>query len=125
MYIKYNMNPCDKRTIDCTVRALATLFDEQWDRIYIRLCIKGLNMCDMPSSKAVIDSFLWDAGYIRRIPPKGTTIEEFTKRHKNGKYLLATNSHVVPAMFGNYVDTWDSGREIVLFYWEELNDKRI
>lgn len=120
MYIEYNQNPCKKRTIDCTVRALATLLGEEWDKIYIKICIKGLNMCDMPSSKSVINAFLWDAGYLRRIPPEGMTVREFTERHQHGKYLLATDSHVVPSMFGNYVDTWDSGSELILFYWEEI-----
>ena len=120
MYIEYNQNPCEKRTIDCTVRALATLLGEEWDKIYIKLCIKGFNMCDMPSSKSVIDAFLWDSGFRRRIPPKGTTVREFTDRHPHGCYLLATDSHVVPSMFGNYVDTWDSGTELILFYWEEI-----
>lgn len=121
MFIEYNQNTCKKRTIDCTVRALATLLGESWDNIYVKLCLEGFELCDMPSSKAVVDSFLFGSGYAKRIPPNGITVRDFSERHPRGRYLLATDSHVVPVISGNYIDTWDSGQEIPLFYWEENN----
>ncbi len=122
MYIRYNQNPCDRRTIDCTVRALSTLLDEDWNTVYIELCMLGYKLCDMPSSKAVVNNFLISEGFRRHITPdgeEGYTVEEFAEEHPKGRYLLATDSHVVPVINGNYIDTWDSGREVPLFYWKE------
>ena len=121
MYIKYNQNPCDKRTIDCTVRALATLLNEDWDAVYVQLCMKGYELCDMPSSKATVNHFLQSMGYKRHIAPDNFpykyTVEDFANDYPDGSYLLTTDSHVVPVIDGNYIDTWDSGNEIPLFYW--------
>lgn len=123
MYIKYNMNPCDKRTIDCSVRALSALMDKDWDTVYLQLVMTGFGMCDMPSSKAVINEYLRAAGYQRYLTPDkvgGYTVRDFSEEHRTGKYLLATDSHVVPVISGNYIDTWDSGLECPLFYWKKV-----
>ena len=34
-----------------------------------------------------------------------------------GKYLLATGTHVVTVIDGDYYDTWDSGDEIPIYYF--------
>lgn len=123
MFIKYNENPCDKRTIDCTVRALSTLLDEEWDLVYVQLCVLGYDRCDMPSSKAVVNDFLHGRGFRRfmcpDLYPECQTVEDFCNEHPVGIYLLATDSHVVAVINGNYIDTWDSGREIPIFYWQK------
>jgi hypothetical protein len=123
MFIRYNENPCNNRTIDCTVRALSTLLNEEWDQVYLQLCMVGYDMCDMPSSKAVVNRFLKDRGFTRHIPPEKCpdcyTVEDFAKESPEGKYLLCTDSHVVCLIDGNWTDTWDSGKEIILFYWKK------
>ena len=123
MFIEYNINPCDKRTIDCTVRALSVLFNEDWNSVYIQLCILGYDMCDMPSSKTVINQYMRGRGYFRHVCPDKypfcQTVREFANENPNGTYLLATDSHVVPVINGDYIDTWDSGNEVPMFYWKK------
>lgn len=122
MFIQYNVNPCDNRGIDCTVRAIATLLGKDWHRIYVELCVIGYNVCNMPSSKQVVNKYLEELGYRRFVTSEqtgGYTIKDFANEHRYGHFLLATDSHVVPVIDGNYIDTWDSGNEIALFYWEE------
>lgn len=122
-YIKYNENPCDKRTIDCTVRALSTILGRHWERVYVSLCLLGYDMCDMPSSKAVVSEFLKQEGFERHVIPDSCpfcyTVEEFARNNNHGTYLLATDTHVVPVIDGYYIDTWDSGEEIPIYYWEK------
>ena len=122
-YIRYNKNPCGKHTTDCTVRALSLLFDEEWDSIYLQLCLIGLSMCEMPSQKAVVNEFMKQNGYQRYIIPDTCpacyTVADFTRDHPHGTYLLATDSHVVVSIDGHYVDNWDSGLELPLFYWSK------
>lgn len=119
-YIKYNQNPCDKLVGDCTVRALATLLGRHWERIYVSLCLLGYDMCDMPSSKSVVSEYLKQEGFERHIIPEncmGCTVEEFARRNNHGTYLLATDTHVVPVIDGYYIDSWNSGNEIPIYYW--------
>lgn len=122
-YINYNKNPCQKRTIDCSVRALSTLLDRPWDDVYLELCLLGYTICDMPSSKATINEYLSSLGYKRGVIPDSCpncyTIREFTQDNPHGRYLLATDTHVIPVIDGDYIDTWDSGNEIPLFFWEK------
>lgn len=120
-YVKYNENPCGKFTTDCTVRALSTLMNERWDVVYLQLCLIGLTMCEMPSTKAVIHEYLRRNGYLRyTIPnryPADYSVRDFAEDHKYGTYLLTTDSHVVPVIDGCWIDNWDSAEEIILFYW--------
>lgn len=120
-YIRHNENPCDIRTIDCTVRALAAILNETWNSIYIQLCVTGYDMCDMPSSKAVISRFLKSKGFTCHVIEDSEKVAHFAEIHPRGRYLLATNTHVVPVIDGDYIDTWDSGQEIPLFYWKRGN----
>lgn len=121
-YVRYNENPCGKRTMDCTVRALSALLGIDWGEAYIQLCILGYDMCDMPSSKAVVHEFLRNRGFARSAIPDSCpycySVRDFCVEHPEGAFLLATDTHVIPVMDGDYVDTWDSGGEIPLFYWE-------
>lgn len=122
-YIQFNENPCDKRKNDCSVRALSTLLDEEWDLVYVQLCVLGYEMCDMPSSKAVVSNFLHGRGYKRHACedsyPKCKTVKEFCNEHSIGRYLLATDSHVVCCINGNWIDTWNSADEPLIYYWEK------
>lgn len=78
-------------------------------------------MSDWGNSNRVWMAYLKDIGYkITLLPsdcPDCYTIEDFTKDYPKGKYLLATGSHIVAVIDGNYYDTWDSGKEIPVYYF--------
>ena len=80
-------------------------------------------MHDMPSSNAVWGSFLQKIGYVRKIIPNTCpecyTVKEFCMDNSRGKFLLATGTHVIAVINGNYYDTWDSGNEIPIYYWRK------
>jgi hypothetical protein len=120
-YVQLNINPCEKYTNDCTVRALSVLMDESWEGIFLELCLLGLKMCEMPSQKAVIHQYLKKYGFQRYVIsndfPADYSVRDFAEDHPEGKFLLATDSHVIPVISGNYIDSWDSGAELPLFYW--------
>lgn len=80
-------------------------------------------MKDMPSSNEVWQSYLINKGFKRFIVPNTCpncyTVKQFCEEHKNGIYLLATGSHVIAVIGGNYFDTWDSGNEVIIFYFHK------
>ena len=53
--------------------------------------------------------------------PDCYTIADFCNDHPYGTYILATGTHVVAVIDGDYYDTWDSGNEIPIFYWQKEN----
>lgn len=123
MYRQYNANPEAKRSGDCTVRAISKLLNRSWEEVYISLCAYGLKMYDMPSSNAVWGAYLADKGFSRHIVPNSCpmcyTVADFANDNPCGTYLLALNGHVVTVVDGCYFDSWDSGEEVVLYYWRK------
>lgn len=126
MFREYNNNPKGHYVGDCVVRAISKVMSRPWEKVYVELAIQGFMMCDMPSSNHVWGAYLMSEGYKRNIVPNTCpdcyTVADFVKDHETGKYVLATGSHVVAVCDGDYFDTWDSGDEIPIYYWEEVED---
>lgn len=117
-----NVNPDKNLAPDCTIRAITVLTGLTWEEVYDGVCAEGKLMHNMPSSNAVWSSYLLKLGY-KRTPMPNTcpdcyTVDDFCHEHQTGKYLLALFEHVVAVVDGYYYDTWDSGRKVVLYYWE-------
>ena len=60
-------------------------------------------------------------GYNRYVIPNTCpdcySVKQFCEEHPHGKYLLATGTHVVTCIDGDYYDTWNSGDEIPIYYF--------
>ena len=122
MYIEFNPNPVGRRVGDCAVRAIAKALGMGWEAAYIALVINGLQMGDMPSSDVVSGSLLRMHGFKRKAIendcPMCYTVKEFCEDHPNeGVYVLYCGGHVVAAENGDYFDSWDSGSEVVQYFW--------
>lgn len=123
MFVKYNINPLRNYTGDCTVRAIATIMNRDWDYTYILLCIQGFVMKEMPSDNDVWAAYLKSQGFTRHIIPNTCpdcyTVRDFCYDNPYGDYILGTGSHVIAVKDGCYYDTWDSGDEPIIWYWEK------
>ena len=126
MFIEYNVNPY-KRVGDCVVRALAMILGESWEAVYWGVCQKGAQLYDMPDSNAVWSAYLFDKGFKRyMIPdtcPKCYTVRDFCRDYRKGNYILATGTHVIAVMDGDYYDTWDSGDETPIYFFTRRKNK--
>lgn len=122
MFIQSNPNPEKRLVGDCVIRAIAILLDRSWEEIYEDIAVLGRQMYDMPSSNEVWSKYLYQHGYTRNVIPDTCpacyTVRRFCEDHRFGEYLLATGSHVVTVIDGNYYDTWDSGSEIPIYYFK-------
>ena len=49
--------------------------------------------------------------------PENMTVSEFADEFNRGTYILALSGHVVCIKNGVLFDSWDSGDEIVLYFW--------
>ena len=125
MYIYENTNPTKRRVGDCVVRAISKATGDSWKETYLNLCVKGLEMGDMPSSNSVWGAYLSDRGYKRGIIPNSCpdcyTARDFAEEHPNGSYVLALSNHAVAVVDGDIYDTWDSSEEIPIYFWRQTD----
>lgn len=123
MFVKYNINPLKNRTGDCTVRAIATVMNKDWDYVYLGLCAQGFVMKEMPSDNDVWRAYLKSQNFtFHSIPdtcPDCYTVEDFCYDHPYGEYILGTGTHVIAVIDGNWYDTWNSGSESPIWYWKK------
>lgn len=122
-FIKYNPNPSKKMVGDCVIRAITKLLDMSWEDVYTDLSMQGFAMRDMPNSNSVWGEYLRLNGCRRYILPNTCpdcyTIKAFAEDHPVGSYIVATGTHVVAVIDGNYYDTGDSGNEVPVYYWRK------
>lgn len=121
----YNPNPRNRSGVgDCTVRAVSKALNISWESAYIDLVIQGYLLADMPSSNVTMDLYLRSQGFSKHIiedrcPEECYTVKDFVSDHPHGIYILGTGSHVIAVVDGIYYDSWDSGNEIPIYYYEE------
>lgn len=122
MYVPYNPNPYHKRVDDCVIRGIAKVLGKDWNTVYLGVAMQGFTSKNMPSSNAVWGDYLRRKGFKRyAIPnscPECYTVADFADEHPKGRYILATGSHVIAVVNGDYYDTWDSGEEVPVYYFE-------
>ncbi len=122
MYVPYNPNPAGKFVGDCVIRAIVKATGSSWNKVYDDVSDKGYRMKDMPSSNYVWGSYLKDRGFHRYIIPDSCpdcyTVKDFCRDHPQGTYILGTGTHVISVSNGNYFDSWDSGDEVPIYYFE-------
>ena len=123
-YKFYNPNPSNIRVGDCVIRALSKALQKSWEDIYVSLCAEGLLFHDMPSSDYVWGMYLKKNGFqqkmVESICPDCTTVQRFADSHPDGTYVVKTQSHVICIRDGGcWWDSWNSGDEIVLYFWQK------
>ena len=123
MFIPTNPNPLGVHTSDCVIRALAIAQDQSWEQTYIELSMQGFVMGDWGNANIVWSAYLKDRGFKRyAIPntcPSCFTVKDFCQKYPEGTYILATGTHVVAVIDGNYYDLWNSGDEVPQYYWKK------
>ena len=124
-YVFYNPNPKNQRVGDCAIRAVSKAIGKDWTDTYIGLCAEGLALRDMPSANVVWGMYLRKFGFeehmIPSICPDCTTVKRFAKDHPKGRYVLACQNHTVCVINGDWFDSWDSGDEVILYYFAKEN----
>lgn len=121
-YMYYNPNPLHKSTIDCTVRAISRLFERDWDWAFCALMAESFAQKSLPSSDKIWGDYLFRHGYTRHSMPNTCpdcyTVRRFAEEHPRGRYLLKTHEHVIAVVDGDYYDSFDTGDEVPIYYFE-------
>lgn len=125
-YSQYNPNPVPHNRVgDCVIRAISKALNQSWEETYMGICLKGLDMGDMPSGNHVWGEYLKEHGYTRHAIPaehNGVyTVENFANDHHKGTFILAIEGHVVCVQDGVIFDSWNSSNELPVYYWARSN----
>lgn len=121
MWIQYNENPAGRNVGDCAVRAVSVALGIDWETAYDMIADAGYKMGDMPSSDSVWGAVLRQNGFYRRAVPNKCpdcyTAEDFSVDHPRGTYVLGFGGHVATVKDGDLYDSWDSSKQIPVYYW--------
>lgn len=122
-YVFFNNNPYRKSTGDCVVRAISVITGMSWDETVDELVDVVHDIGELISDNTTWGEYLRRIGYKRHVIPDTCpmcyTVRDFAEDHPRGVYVLATGTHVVAVVDGNYIDAWDSGNEKPILYWEK------
>lgn len=122
MYKFYNPNPEGKSVGDCVIRAITKATDKSWEQVYIELCLQGFIFGDLPSANSVWGAYLRRKGFIKYLIPDSCpdcyTVDDFAHDYSKGTFILGTGEHVVTVVDGDYYDSWNSGREVPVYYFK-------
>lgn len=117
-----NPNPAHRLTGDCVIRAISIAENKTWDDVFVELMTESFYLKDVPSSNNAWGTYLHNNGYTRKMVDDVCpycTVEDFTQNHSDGTYILGTGTHVIAVKDGSYYDTWDSGQEHPVYYFQK------
>lgn len=121
-FIFYNPNPEGNLVGDCVIRAISKATNQSWEQTFKGVVETAFQLKDMPSSNYVWAAYLRKLGFSKHIIPDSCpdcyTIRHFAQEHPRGVFILGTGTHVVCVANGNYYDSWDSGDEVPIYYFQ-------
>ena len=117
MWIFCNPNPCNLLVGDCVVRACSISQEKSWTAVHLELSDLSRSQCNMPSANTIWGQYL-ERNMSYREPRYPITVRQFCLIHPYGVYTIGTGSHAVSVIDGDWYDIWDSGDELVSYYFE-------
>ena len=123
MWRRFQPNPFNISTSDCTVRSVCAVTGLDWRTAHRILCELSGELGEMPDRNRSWWSFLRAIGFsqFRLIDtcPNCYTVADFARDHPRGRYILGPHEHAVAVIDGDWWDSWDSGDTVPMYYFEE------
>lgn len=121
MWVYANPNPCRQEEPDCVVRAIAIATGKTWDEVHWDLCELSHRKRTMPSVNWLWGLYFSKHGFEKFLLPETcpacVTVRAFAKRYPEGTYVLGTGTHAVAVIGGDWMDAWDSGDEVLTYFY--------
>lgn len=133
MFKEFNPNPVGRTDAgDCAIRAVAKALNISWEDAYVKLCVSGFAMGDLPNADNTFGAVLRMHGFKKRVLPDTCPdcyrVEDFAKDNPHGIFVLGLGGHVVTIVNGDIYDAWDSSNGIPIYFWfkdERVNNESI
>ena len=124
-FVYYNLNPNQRHTNDCLVRALAYFFDVPWRKAFSDI----IEWC---MDRGIVDwnyrsryyTYMAGRGYVRHKVEKGMTVGRFCDEvaKRDCVYMVQVKRHMTIIDKKEINDTWDCSDKVVECYW--VKEKR-
>lgn len=114
-----NVNPLNKKELDCVCRAISLGLNEDYYVIEEKLKLVA-KLFECQTLCVCCYRYLLDNVYdLQRIEDcKGMTIKEFIKHFPKGVYIIRVEGHATCVIDGICYDIWDCTNEIVDIVWK-------
>ncbi|MDE6142236.1 MAG: hypothetical protein K2G03_06495 [Bacilli bacterium] len=121
-FIYENVNPKNRKTDDCVVRAITKATGLSYQEIYAGLCSIGQKNCRMPNSKQTYEKLLEQLGYIKYPMPRHADntrfkVYELVDQESDKTIIISMANHLTCAINGSIFDLWDCRAKSVGNYW--------
>ena len=127
----HNANPKNARTDDCVFRAISTVTGISWDDVVMGLAKTAVKLKRSLDDTKVIDSYLGELGYVRRMQPYRIELYTEKKEKYTGQDFCQTfrsktcianigGHHMTAIVNGKIYDTWDCSEGCIGNYWEKV-----
>ena len=127
-FIEFNINPKNKKTGDCVIRAIATSTNSSWEYIYRELAELGIKKGLMINDSKNWKVYLKKLGYEQQRMPRRDdktryTLEEFCDElaEDNQIYIIKVAGHLTVVKDKNLYDSWNCSHKSVGNYWIKGN----
>lgn len=135
MFLKENLNPKDKKTGDCVIRAIAKAEGKSWISVFEALTIIARRNFSLPDCRDCYAKYLKDyetvnvfhmvqGSQIKCVNGIQTITEEHKKRYTvddicewHGTYIVAVANHLTCVIDGTIYDTWNCGNKSAYKIW--------
>lgn len=121
-YLKLNVNPKNRRTGDCVIRAITKAAGKDWYEVFDGLCALARKKASVPTEVKIYGAYLEQNGFIKQScsPAAGErrkTVKELAGTLKKPAVVKVANHAVAIDGRGNYVDIWDCGNKCAYTLW--------
>lgn len=126
-FVKLNVNPKNRKTGDCSTRALCQATNVPWTDVLKMQCDEALRSCYDPTSDKVFEALLEKMGFTKVGKPFKANGKTYCVCEMDGLLsptdiaVLKVANHWVCAKGGQYIDTWDCGCKSVYGYYVKRN----
>lgn len=129
-WLEKNVNPKNKKTCDCVVRALSVALDKPYEEMYRELFEYSLKVGWFISDSRTYEHYLKHVHGIQKVPqPRKcggdwfTIAEYFRGEIASGKiYIVSTRGHLTVIKDGMLVNSWNCKYEKVCNYYVVPNN---
>ena len=121
-YTTENVNPKNKKTTDCVVRALTKATGRLYKDVYMELVALSLKTGYFINEKRLEDKFLEANGFVKMKQPRKSDntkyeIGEIDKLIKRGTVIIRCAHHLTCVKDNVLYDTWDCRHKCISNYY--------
>jgi len=127
----FNVNPKNRKTTDCVIRAIATATRQEYDKVVLDLAQMQIKTGYDMSDKKCYEKYLISLGWVKHKQPRKIDgskylvgeIDDLVYPHQTAIISLA--HHLTVKDFYDIVDIWDCRHKTIGNYYTLIDDEEV